>query len=273
MRGLGVTAAAAHAVPQAAVPVLVFVTTFGSPAFVAVAAAVVYWLGPRYGLLDRREAATVLAITYVALSAVLLLKTAFALPRPPASVMHIGANGYGFPSGHATGSTAFYGSLAVFLRRGDRRLRYALGTLAFVIVALSRVLLGVHYLVDVVAGIALGLLVLVVVRAVAADTLPLAFALAVPLALGGATLWPNAESGLQVGLVTGATVGWWLVKGRRPSASSPSFARAGIGLLVGGALVGVGYASANPIVAGLTGLATGTVFLVLPAVGAQKVSR
>ncbi|MFB6071244.1 MAG: phosphatase PAP2 family protein [Halanaeroarchaeum sp.] len=272
MRGIGVTAAITRSIPEAAVPLLLAVTALGDPVFVAVLATLVYWVGPRYDLLDRREGAAVVAATYVALAATLLLKTGFSLPRPPASVMLIAEDGAGFPSGHATGATATYAALAVYLERGRPRVRYALGVAAFAIVAASRVLLGVHYLVDVVAGIAVGLAILGVVRAVARESLTWAFAMAVPLALGGALLHATVEAALQVGLVTGAAVGWWLVRDRLDG-TGPARSTVVLALVGGGLLAGAGYESGMPIVAGFTGLATGALFLALPALQSQNVSR
>lgn len=263
MRGVGVTRAVAHAVPEVLVPLLFAVTSIGNPAFLAVLAPLVYWLGPRYDLVSRRDGAIVVAVTYVALAITLLLKAGFALPRPPASVMLIAKDGYGFPSGHATGATATYAALAVYLRWGSRRVRYALGALLFLVVAATRVLLGVHYLVDVVAGIGVGLLVLLVVRQVARDSIVLGFALAIPLALGGTVLSPDVESALQLGMVTGGTAGWWLVRDGIDD-TALSLGRIAVGLAGGAILVGIGYGSGTPIVAGLTGLGTGALFVALP---------
>jgi membrane-associated phospholipid phosphatase len=66
-----------------------------------------------------------------------------------------------FPSGHATGSTLFYGFLACYLvRRAKSGLARALAILGcaamVVLVGFSRVYLGVHYLSDVLAGMSLG---------------------------------------------------------------------------------------------------------------------
>jgi undecaprenyl-diphosphatase len=60
-----------------------------------------------------------------------------------------------FPSGHATTSFACAATLAPFLSRGGAILVYVLAAA----IAYSRVYVGVHYPLDVVAGAALGLLV------------------------------------------------------------------------------------------------------------------
>ena len=66
-----------------------------------------------------------------------------------------------FPSGHALGAAAVYPALLLvvwpWLAGRVRRLALTLTALVVVAVAASRVLLGVHYLSDVVAGAALGL--------------------------------------------------------------------------------------------------------------------
>jgi membrane-associated phospholipid phosphatase len=66
------------------------------------------------------------------------------------------AGGYGFPSGHATSAAVVYLGLAVMVTVGTRRTRYALAATVISIVAATRVLLGVHFLVDVLTGAALG---------------------------------------------------------------------------------------------------------------------
>jgi undecaprenyl-diphosphatase len=69
---------------------------------------------------------------------------------------------YSFPSGHAMASTVFYGLLAIYALANARQ-RYAayFATAAAVfmvaLVSFSRVYLGLHYLTDVMAGIAEGI--------------------------------------------------------------------------------------------------------------------
>ena len=80
--------------------------------------------------------------------------------RPP--VPHLtGASGYSFPSGHSAAAAATYAALALVLGSGRRwSVKVWLGTAAAAItaaVATSRVLLGVHWLSDVIAGVSLGL--------------------------------------------------------------------------------------------------------------------
>jgi membrane-associated phospholipid phosphatase len=68
--------------------------------------------------------------------------------------------GPSFPSGHSSWSAAFFAAAALLLTRGrGRAVRAAIGGVAawlVVVVAGSRVLLDVHWLSDVIAGLALG---------------------------------------------------------------------------------------------------------------------
>jgi membrane-associated phospholipid phosphatase len=70
--------------------------------------------------------------------------------------------GYSFPSGHVVGATLVYGIVAAMLSAqiGAWRWRVTIVLLAFamvVLVALTRMYLGVHYLSDVLAAFAEGL--------------------------------------------------------------------------------------------------------------------
>ncbi len=64
--------------------------------------------------------------------------------------------GYSFPSGHSSASSAMIGGTAYEYGKGKYRWLWALGITIPVLVALSRNYLGAHYLTDVVAGLALG---------------------------------------------------------------------------------------------------------------------
>jgi undecaprenyl-diphosphatase len=88
------------------------------------------------------------------------LKVAFHHPRPTEAIIAI-PDSYSFPSGHAVAASALYLTLAVvasdFERRArPRRLIVAGGIIICLLVAWSRVYLGVHYFTDVVGGLLIG---------------------------------------------------------------------------------------------------------------------
>jgi membrane-associated phospholipid phosphatase len=174
------SAAVRELFPPALTPVYEAVTALGGIEVLVAGLTLLYWLdGER-----RRGTATVIAYGLVAVAVVLALKAWFALPRPPASVRLVGIDGYGFPSGHAAAATVVFGGLAV--ERGwpaDRR-RIAGVAVVVAAVALSRVVLGVHYLGDVVAGVGVGLAVLAVTRTVAAGDPARSFAVGTVAAIG-----------------------------------------------------------------------------------------
>lgn len=87
------------------------------------------------------------------------LKEVFARERPGADLVE--AAGWSFPSGHALGAMVFYGFLASLVwraseRAGVRAAALIAGAVVVGAVGASRVVLGVHYPSDVVAGWAAG---------------------------------------------------------------------------------------------------------------------
>jgi undecaprenyl-diphosphatase len=88
-----------------------------------------------------------------------MLKTAYERARPHFEDPIVTLGTYSFPSGHTAAATIFYGTLAAFLvtryRRPRMRTAIVLGAVGMVVlVALSRMYLGAHYLSDVVAAAA-----------------------------------------------------------------------------------------------------------------------
>ena len=82
-------------------------------------------------------------------------------PRPFFDDPLLTLTSYGFPSGHAMASTVLYGLLAVFAMQtsANWRRRVMAVSIAVSLIALvcfSRIYLGVHYLTDVLAGVAEG---------------------------------------------------------------------------------------------------------------------
>ena len=89
-----------------------------------------------------------------------LLKHIFDRERPTILRL-VDIGGLSFPSGHAMGSTAFFGTLCFLahrkLKSTSRNTIIVLSTVFIALIAISRVYLGVHYPTDVLAGIACGL--------------------------------------------------------------------------------------------------------------------
>ena len=89
------------------------------------------------------------------------LKAVFRRARPELEDPFVQLTTYAFPSGHAFEATATYGALALVLAsaaadRGRRVGLLALTGAVILVVAASRVIVGAHYLLDVLAGIAGG---------------------------------------------------------------------------------------------------------------------
>lgn len=104
----------------------------------------------------------VLALLWTPLSFLLddVLKLLFQHPRPTEALIAI-PDSYSFPSGHAVAASALYITLALIAarseqRRRPRRIIVVTGVSIAVLVAWSRVYLGVHYLTDVIGGLLLG---------------------------------------------------------------------------------------------------------------------
>lgn len=97
--------------------------------------------------------------------------------RPPVEQLD-GAPTNSFPSGHIAAATVFYVGLALVIfmrtrRRGPRAVAVVIAVVMPLGMVLSRLYLGMHYLSDAVAGVALGAVVLAVMWRVVHRTLPL----------------------------------------------------------------------------------------------------
>ncbi|AYH45687.1 bifunctional DedA family/phosphatase PAP2 family protein [Azoarcus sp. DN11] len=144
------------------IPPFVWISGLGAPPLVGallVVASLALWLVQRW------FAAAGLLVSTLGASLVLTLgKLAFQRPRPVEAV--ILESSYSFPSGHATTAVAFYGFLGYLLIRSAARwkvrvhLFFATAGLV-ILIGLSRIVLGVHYLSDVWAGYLVGALWLI----------------------------------------------------------------------------------------------------------------
>ena len=133
------------------------VTLLGDPFLLTIVAALLAMLLAQRG--HRRLALYVVVARLGALVLSSTLKLVVDRSRPVFDEPVATALGASFPSGHALGSAAFYATLAVLLlpytHRDGLVLLSAVALSA--LVAASRVLLGVHYLSDVTAGLVIGL--------------------------------------------------------------------------------------------------------------------
>lgn len=240
-RGVGVVQALQDELPRWGLEAFAAVTHLGDTE-VLIALAILVYLA-----YDRRDGAFVLGVLLVGFTVTVVAKTWFGLPRPPADLQYVTESGLGFPSGHALGSTVAWGSLAVVLEKVSTVGRRALGAGTIVAaVSISRVVIGVHYLVDVVVGVAAGVVVLAVaIRWLRDEPLGL-FGIAAALAVVALVVSDTAvESLALLGGSVGALTGWQVVEpGARPYGRLGVVATGGGGLVVVGALAALGTLAA-----------------------------
>ncbi|MFZ2484806.1 MAG: phosphatase PAP2 family protein [Minisyncoccia bacterium] len=139
--------------------ILVLVTRVGEPFLLAsvsvLIAAILFIRGRSY---DATLFVVAMAITIISLT---VLKNTFQITRPASEIYNSG--GWSFPSGHATVATAFFFMLAhSFFRRAKTvmgKVNLIVGSiLGVIIVSFSRLYLGAHWTLDILGGVALGLL-------------------------------------------------------------------------------------------------------------------
>ncbi|MFB6154117.1 MAG: phosphatase PAP2 family protein [Halodesulfurarchaeum sp.] len=270
MRDWGLTAALTD-LPEWVTALLVILTAAGDPATILLFTTGLYWVGPRWSKLDRVATLRVLLVVVVALTAVTAAKAAFGLPRPPAELRAIAADGYGFPSGHATGATALGVSLAWLLDEPSRRTRW-MGAIVFGAgIAATRVALGVHYLGDVLVGMVLGSMAAAVTITATRDRVWAGLGLAVGLSILGALLTglaPGNPMTRSVALGLGGTVGMaggWQALARDGAAfDEPSQTRllgGGLALLLG---AGGAWLGSGPLVAVASAVVAGAAMIGVP---------
>ncbi|TBW90527.1 phosphatase PAP2 family protein [Staphylococcus hominis] len=111
-----------------------------------------------YLMLKRFKIETLFFVIVMSLSSTLnpLLKNIFDRERPTLLRL-IDISGFSFPSGHAMGSTSFFGSALYVINRHDpgisKGVLIGLCALFILLISTSRVYLGVHYPTDIIAGI------------------------------------------------------------------------------------------------------------------------
>ncbi len=224
--------AALAGLPLAVVVLAALVTQLGGTGFYFGVLSPAYWFGDAIvDGVDRERAAFLLGCGICALALTTTLKGIFAIPRPPGAETAeragalpellrplygtlVTSDGYGFPSGHATGAALVWGGAAAALEAGRRRARLAVGAVAIAAIGLSRVVLGVHYLVDVLAGFAVGGAALALLLRIGADRKPgRAFSLALLFGLVGTVNGFTFDTMAVLGATLGARIAWGAIGG------------------------------------------------------------
>ncbi len=123
------------------------VTRFGGFYLIAILMLIIY-----YGI-DKRSGFWIAIIVSLSAYLNLFLKHSFSHARPPEELHKIEAGGFGVPSGHSQGSMTFYGSIGL---EWKKYVPLFVGVIP-ILIGFSRIYLGVHYLTDVVSGLAIGL--------------------------------------------------------------------------------------------------------------------
>lgn len=135
--------------------VIIVITNLGSESAYILLLALYYWLiNPAVG----RRIGIALSLSFCAN---VLLKDLFAVPRPyvvnpdiATEAAQATAGGMAFPSGHAQGAATFWGALAL---QYQRVWLWVAAITIMLLVSLSRVVLGVHYPLDAIGGLVIGL--------------------------------------------------------------------------------------------------------------------
>jgi undecaprenyl-diphosphatase len=140
-------------------PIMLEITLLGTGTVLIMAvtiSALFLWLTEH-----RYSAALLLLATIGAIVLNNLLKLGFGRPRPTVVEWGTHAMSWSFPSGHAMSSTVVYGTVAYLAARMQKRHSHRIATMMLaamliVLIAASRLYLGVHYPSDVAAGIIIG---------------------------------------------------------------------------------------------------------------------
>lgn len=135
-------------------PILIGITTLGNPTSIVGLVLVVCLVCYYYKLYSAAGFVLFNVTIYTGLNHV--IKSLVTRPRP-AYEHFVHAGGYSFPSGHASGSLLFWGSLWILSRyliqnRTWRRVSTIICALLPLLIGLSRIYVQVHYPTDVLGG-------------------------------------------------------------------------------------------------------------------------
>ncbi len=153
-------------------PVMIFFASLRTPLLTSFAEAVSFlgeatWLVALilfiYFVIDKRKGFALASVTMTGHIANNTLKAVFRIPRPwvkyPDEIIPLRENtatGYSFPSGHSVGAGSLYWSLYKLFENKCSRVP---SIILLVLIPLSRIYLGVHWPLDILFGLALGVFI------------------------------------------------------------------------------------------------------------------
>jgi membrane-associated phospholipid phosphatase len=184
------------------------ITNLGSSVFYYLMIPVFYWS------VNKKAGITLTASLLCSMYINVAIKEIVAFGRPIGypgirNLFVISAQGYSFPSGHAQGTSTFWGCIMKWYR--SRRI-YRLGIAIILLVSLSRLYLGVHWPLDVLAGIILGLTISMVFiwGSKAVSSIPLIpnalLSIIIPIIL--VCLFPHRDNFVYMGMLSGSWLGY-----------------------------------------------------------------
>lgn len=138
---------------------LVYVTRLGNPFILSSVAVFIATLLIIRGRVY--DAVLFIIAIIIAVISLTILKNTFQITRPGSEIVDV--NGWSFPSGHATVATTFFFMLAHSffgkMKTLKSKVTLIIGSiLGAALICFSRLYLGAHWTLDILAGIALGLL-------------------------------------------------------------------------------------------------------------------
>jgi membrane-associated phospholipid phosphatase len=233
MHGIGLTETLAG-LPEWVTFLFAIITQFGDAWFLFGGVALCYWYADkRFDAVPQRSGGVLIALGICGLATTVALKSLFAVHRPvgageafppgwlPAALDALyrsisTADGFGFPSGHAVGSTVVYGGAALLYDRlAERRTRLLVAAVAIGLISLSRLVIGVHLLPDVLAGILVGAVVLFGTLRLADGRPEVAFLVATGIsgvalvfALAGGHSGEASKAAISIGAGLGGVAEW-----------------------------------------------------------------
>ncbi len=208
-------AAIQELLPEYLIYFFMVITRLGDGAVLFAIAILLYWYGAER---SREKRAMVLALSVTTLALVSGMKGIFQVPRPylvaePALAFAPEAYpGWSTPSAHAMGAAAVFGALAVIMKSGTKKQRYAIFGSLIGLIAFSRVVLGLHYVGDVIIGVILGLALVAIAFNISSRPVVSMFGLAFFIAIFAFFMGSEEFTTMSIGASLGGMIVWYLVE-------------------------------------------------------------